>query len=204
MSRYSPRARLTNTTSTAAVANWFGNQFVALPPGSFESIATQTVGAGGAASVTFSSIPQTYKHLQIRGISRLTANSAYPIVRPNNDSSTANYTLHQMYGNGSSVQWYTSATGTFAGAYVFYGSGSNEPANCFGAGVINILDYTDTNKYKTLTGLSGQESNTSTSYVFYSSSLWLSTSAITSITLAAASGNLAQYTTFALYGIKGA
>lgn len=36
------------------------------PSTDYDSIATTTVGAGGAASITFSSIPSTYQHLQIR------------------------------------------------------------------------------------------------------------------------------------------
>lgn len=204
MSRYSPRARLTNTISTAAVVNWFGNQFIAIP-GNYESIATQTVGSGGAASVTFSDIPQTYTHLEIRGISRLTAAAAYPIIRPNNDSNAANFTLHQTYGNGSAVNQYATGTGTLGGAYVWYGATSGEGANVFGPGIISILDYRDTNKYKTLVGISGFDNNGSTTgYVFRASSLWLNTSAITSITIAAQTGNLAQYSRFALYGIKSA
>lgn len=204
MSRYSPRARLTNTTSTAAVANWFGNQFV-LIQGNYESIATQTVGSGGTASVTFSSIPQTYTHLEIRGLSRLTAAAAYPVLTFNSDSSSANYTLHQTYGNGSTVSQYATGTGTLGGAYIWYGATSGEGANVLGPGMLSILDYTNTSKYKTAVGSSGFNNNgTTTGYLFRSSALWLNTSAITSITITAQTGNLAQYSKFALYGIKSA
>jgi hypothetical protein len=205
MSRYSPRARLTNTASTSAVANWFGNQFVNFTPGAFESIATSSVGSGGTTSITFSSIPGTYSHLQIRGISKIDQNYAYPIIRPNNDSSTANYTLHQMYGNGSAISTYSTGTGSLAGAYAYYGATSTSNANVFGPGVITIMDYANTNKYKTLIGLTGFDDNGSTTgYSFVSSSLWLSTSAITSITIVPQGGKLSQYSHFALYGIKAA
>lgn len=205
MRRFAPRVRPTNTISTSTVANWFGNQFVTFTPGAFESIATSVVGSGGTTSITFSSIPQTYSHLQIRAISKIDQNYAYPIIRPNNDSSTANYTLHQMYGNGSSVQTYSSATGAFNGAYVYYGALSTSNTNVYGPGVISILDYANTNKYKTLLGFTGFSDNgLTTGYTFMSSALWLSTSAITSITIVPQGGNIKQYSSFALYGIKAA
>lgn len=172
---------------------------------SYESIATQTVGAGGAASVTFSSIPQTYTHLEIRGISRTASTGTYAIFRPNGDANTANYTLHMMYGNGSAVTPYTSASGVFDGAYVWYGSASSGMANYFGPGVVTILDYKNTSKYKTLDCISGTDNNgASVGYVFRASSAWLNTAAITSLTIVGQSGNLAEYSTFALYGIKSA
>ena len=47
---------------------FFINPFIFAAGGDFESIATVTVGGGGAASIEFTSIPGTYQHLQIRGI----------------------------------------------------------------------------------------------------------------------------------------
>jgi hypothetical protein len=78
---------------------------------SYESIATVTVGSGGAANVEFTSIPATYTHLQVRGIGRsLEANTGVDVqyLRFNSDTGS-NYAWHQLVGNGSSRRcrcWY--------------------------------------------------------------------------------------------------
>lgn len=203
MSRYSPRARLTNTISTAAVANWFGNQFVALTPGSFESIATTAVGSGGQTTITFSSIPSTYKHLQLRFIAK--ANYAANIfslgIRYNSDSGT-NYTFHSVYGNGTSAL----ATGNTSYNYDYTTAVmGTSTANVFAANIVDILDYADTAKFKTIRTLNGADVNGSGGSVALASSLWQSTSAINSISLSTGGyGDFLQYSHFALYGIKGA
>ena len=76
-------------------------------------------------------------------------------------------------------------------------------ANAFGVTIIDILDYANTNKYKTFRSLVGSDTNDTNGAVGLASGSWRSTSAITSITLSNnVSGNLAQYSSFALYGIK--
>ena len=171
-------------------------------PGAFDSLATTTVGAGGAASVTFSSIPSGYTHLQIRAISRTTSTGVNAYLQFNSDASSSNYTLHQLYGDGSAAASYGSGTGAFAGAYLFYGASSSQGANVFGGAVIDILDYSSTTKFKTGRSLNGFDNNGS-GLIFLSSALWLNTAAITSITILPQSANFAQFTQFALYGIKG-
>jgi hypothetical protein len=74
--------------------------------------------------------------------------------------------------------------------------------NMFGAGVIDILDYADTNKYKTCRLLGGQDLNGG-GRVYSMSSNWQKTAAITQIDLSFETGNCMQYSSFALYGIKG-
>jgi len=176
------------------------------PSGAYDSIATTTVGAGGTSSITFSSIPSTYTHLQIRGIGRTnrSANGDYSLVRLNSDSSTSNYTSHYLQGNGSSA-----ASGayvqSFAGGLWSRWGAASDGSSIFGAGVMDILDYANTSKYKTLRDLGGLETNTSNSQINFESTMWLSTSAITSITIVPGAGtSWDQYTQFALYGIKGA
>ena len=128
----------------------FASQVTAnLPTNSFESIATVQVGSGGSAGVTFSSIPSTYKHLQVRSISRTTRNDASVdgiYMRFNGDTS-GNYSTHWMSGNGSSPSSagyanYSIMLGTF------FGADAQTTANIFTASIYDILDYTDTNKYK--------------------------------------------------------
>jgi hypothetical protein len=170
---------------------------------SYESIATTTVGGGGAASVSFNSIPGTYKHLQIRAMTQNIYSSIDPDnikVVFNSDTGT-NYSYHVMRGNGVNVVSAGASSVAFGLAY--YSGAVNASSSLFGVSIIDILDYTDTNKYKTLRSLGGFDEN-GDGAVGITSSAWRSTSAITDITLSNGNGNWKQYSSFALYGIKGA
>ena len=151
-----------------------------------------TVGSAGASSITFSSIPSTYTHLQIRAF----VNSGVAAIRFNSDSGS-NYTRHYLQGNGSSVAAGASTSATSM-SIVDYGS----TANIFTSNIIDILDYANTNKYKTVRNLCGTDVNGAGGTVTLFSGLWLSTSAISTITITG--GTAVQYSSFALYGIKGA
>lgn len=171
---------------------------------SFESIATQTVGAGGASSVEFTSIPGTYTHLQIRCIARADrAGNTYEGVAFQFNSDTAgNYSAHNLSGDGSSATAEAAANASNMNAVLI--SAASAGASTFGAGVIDILDYANTNKYKTIRTLGGMDNNGS-GIVRFSSGSWRNTNAVTSIKMIATNGsNFVQYTTFALYGIKAA
>lgn len=173
-----------------------------VPPvtNSYESIATITVGSGGSSSVSFTSIPSTYKHLQIRWISRSSLSEGVGDLSYtfNNDTTTSNYSYHRLIADGSNV-YSQGASSTNAIAFV---GGNNNSSNVFSAGVLDILDYTNTNKYKTSKSLSGYDNNGS-GWVGMYSTAWLSQTAINRIDLFRSGGNLNQYSTFALYGIKG-
>ena len=170
---------------------------VTAAPNSFESIATAS---GGSTSITFSSIPQTYKHLQIRGIQRSSraVSSDYGKIFFNGDTTESNYSNHRLRGDGSSV---IANGGTSDPTYGDYPAGSTT-ANVFGGFIFDLLDYTSTNKNKTQRILFGYDANGS-GQVNFSSKLWLSTAAVTSITLDNRGVNWDSNTTFALYGIKG-
>jgi hypothetical protein len=86
--------------------------------------------------------------------------------------------------------------------YAVYGSKSGL-ADAFGAGVVDILDYKDTNKYKTVRNLTGVDMN-GMGELGLISGLWRNTNAITSILFYPPANNIAQYSHFALYGIKSA
>lgn len=165
-----------------------GNQVIM--PGSYESIATVTVGAGGQSSIVFSSIPSTFQHLQIRLFSKNTTDNGTIGMRYNSDSAS-NYSFHDLYGNGTAPGTLTAANQTTLFACL---TGSTQAA----VSVIDILDYADTNKFKTNRSLIGVDYNGS-GYLWFSSGNWRSTSAITSITLNA---TFSQYTHAALYGVK--
>jgi hypothetical protein len=180
---------------------------VAASTTAYESIATTTVGAGGVASITFSSIPSTYTHLQIRGIGRSTTSGTgtdYLQVQFNADTAS-NYAYHDLTGDGSAASAAAGTTQSTIRTGLL--PRSSQLANSFGVAVIDILDYANTSKAKTLRSLCGMDYNTGTApvgQINLRSGLWTSTSAITSIKLYSEANNLAQYSSFALYGIKGA
>jgi hypothetical protein len=166
------------------------------PANSYESIATVTVGAGGSASVSFTSIPATYTHLQIRGIVR-TATSVSLGLRFNSDTG-ANYSRHYLNGSGTAA-----ASGGTAGTTMVFAGTAAQAASTFGTNVIDILDYTNTNKYKTTRTLSGSDNNGS-GYLQMMSGNWRNTNAVTSIDVFQVEADtFTEYSTFALYGIKG-
>ena len=163
------------------------------PASSYESIQTVTVGAGGSSSVTFSSIPSTYAHLQIRYFLKGSA-ANWNMIQFNGDTGN-NYTYHAVYGNGASALagGLTGLTG--------WDFNYNNSTTAFQGGVMDILDYSNTNKYKTGRCLHGFDENGS-GIIELNSGLWMSTSAINSFTITQVSGSFSQYSTFALYGIK--
>ena len=170
--------------------------------GDFESIATTTLSTA-TASVTFSSISATYAHLQLRMFVRATVFNHPLLLRFNNDSGATNYDFHRLNGNGTSAG--ADARINFSAIYISSrGYGISSTANIGSAVVVDILDYTNTNKNKTTRILSGQELNTSNSDIEFTSGSWKNTSAINRIDLSMGSGDLAQYTHIALYGIRSA
>jgi hypothetical protein len=168
---------------------------VAPSTNSYESIATAN-GTGSSGTITFSSIPSTYKHLQIRFISKNTAAGTDAYIQLN--SSVDSVYRHQITGDGNGGAGNASANSGIA--YILLTSGSTG-TSMFGAGVVDILDYASTNKTKNIKSLSGYDLNGS-GIVGIGSALWTSTSAITDITIKSAGTNFATGTQYALYGIK--
>ena len=165
--------------------------------GAMFPIQSYVVPSGGTASFTFSSIPSTYSHLQLRVLSKsTTAGQTNIAIRFNSDTGN-NYAWHQLYGDGASAAA-SAATSTNLIRCIH----SSNDSNVFGAGVIDVLDYANSNKYKTTRTLSGYDMNGSGGYIMLRSGVWMSTSAISSLTVVPESGNLAQYTSLALFGVK--
>ena len=180
---------------------FFINPFLGAVGGDFESIATVTVGSGGAAEIEFTSIPGTYQHLQLRVVartSRATSND-YMGIRVNGD--TANYAYHSLGGTGSSAF----ASGSASQAYVYTPNiltAANSTASVFAALYVDVLDYANSSKATTLRGFGGQDQNGSGNVGLFSG-LWTSTNAVTSLALTTGTGtNWVQHSTAALYGIK--
>jgi hypothetical protein len=178
---------------------------------SYESIATVTVGSGGQTSIDFTAIPATYKHLQVRYLCK-SDRASYSIdgfLVQFNNITTASYSAHRVFGTGSVA----SADGgsSLTSINVSMGVVGSGPSTTFGVGVIDVLDYANTSKYKTMRYLGGSDLNGTFGtgsyggYVGLASGLFQSTNAISSIKIMPESGtNFTQYSSFALYGIKGA
>lgn len=185
-------------TSDSSAAS---NSVTPASPSSFESIATIT--PSGTGVVTFSSIPSTYKHLQIRGLLRSTRSVALDAITLtiNGDTST-NYDDHYFQVSGSAIA--TGFDGTNTTSFTLYRfPGATATANIFGNTIIDFVEYANVNKYKTIKSITGADLNGNGIFSL-GSAAWRSTSAINSITLSpGASSNWATGTQFALYGIKG-
>ena len=166
--------------------------------GTYDSIATVTIGSA-QSTISFSSIPSTYKHLQVRFAS-INASSQSIIMQLNSDTAS-NYAKHALIGTGASANAYGFATQSYINIQGYAAAGATpNPV----VGVVDILDYGNTNKYKTARAIAGFDANGS-GEIGLMSGLWQSTSAVSTITFKLESGgNFNQYSSFALYGIKGA
>jgi len=182
-------------TASTATSNYIP---ITHDAGAYFPIATTTV-AANATSVTFSSIPQTYKHLQIRMSVACTASYYDADVAVRFNGNATNYYNSRMYATIGSV------TGDKSASLQGLVARAGGAANIFGPAVVDILDYTSTNKNKTFKSLYGQSVGSS-GYWMFNGGGWFDTAAITSITIAEANfsiTNLAPNSTFTLYGIKG-
>jgi hypothetical protein len=163
------------------------------PAGAYDALATVTLSAA-TASIEFTGIPAGYKHLQVRAIARATASGgATGLWFLNSDTTQSNYYSHFLVGNGS--------TATAAAYNNPYSWSYTDSANVFPAFVMDILDYANTNKYKTIRTLRGWDANGSGN-VSLESGLWKNTNAVTTFKFNMDTGNLAQYSSFALYGVR--
>lgn len=167
----------------------------------FIKIATVTVGAGGAASMDFSSIPSTYTDLIIFVSARSTSNvggNSWAPARGGFNSSTANFTYRAIYGNGTSA-----SSGNGTSSEFGFGTSSTATANTFGNFNLYIPNYASSN-YKSSSADSVSETNATSTLAAFEANLWSNTAAITSIQLTcdASYGIWAQYSTATLYGIS--
>jgi hypothetical protein len=196
-----------SSVKTGAIGDSLLAGNAAFIPTDFESIAT-IVGNASASTITFSSIPSTYKHLQIRFISRRNSggnagnNSLY--LRFNGSSSLI-YTSHKLVGNGTTA---TAASDGVDASEMYLPNataGSAQTAGVMSVGIIDIHDYASTTKNKTVRNITGNDSNgVNTGYISLSSGLYKATTAVTSISLVDASAiAFATSSVFSLYGIKG-
>lgn len=162
------------------------------PTGAYDSLATVTVPSGGAAGITFAGIPTGYKHLQLRITETYSGSGFNPKITFNSDTS-ASYSWHYVLGDGSSA----SAGAGASQAFMYLNSNTASPTMT--THIVDILDYANTNKNKTIRVLDGFDANGS-GYIDLWSGAWYKTEAVNSITIG--NGTFGQYSSFALYGVK--
>jgi hypothetical protein len=202
---YTVTATNANGTSLSSAASL--GVVVTLP--AFESIATAT-GTGSASTVTFSSIPSTYKHLQIRFRIKDTENLGSRntnIFRLNfnGDTTAGAYSFHDLSGDGSAAGTNAGSSSLITANQCVISSLPAEDQMCT-VGIIDVTDYASSTRNKTVKMFIGADANfASTQYkVRLSSGAWYNTNAITSVTVGIqGGGNLTTSSSIALYGIKG-
>jgi hypothetical protein len=165
----------------------------------FEKIAFTEVGAGGASAITFSTILSTWTDLVLKVSLRATTSGIDAAKVKFNGSSTG-YSYRSIWGSGSgSASSFNDGAATYF--QLQYSGGTSSTASTFTNGEIYIPNYAgSTNKSVSIDQV--QEDNATTAYIVPMAGLWSNTSAITSIEISQTNGNLAQYSTATLYGIK--
>jgi len=168
-------------------------------PNTFELIASSTVGSGGSANITFSSIPSTFTDLCVLYSARTNRNDLADDVNLQFNGVTTGYSNKRLYGYGTGVTSDSPANiqGGFATA-------TTTTANTFGNGLIYIPNYTSSNQ-KSFSVDAVSENNNSTAVMCLLAGLSNITAAISSILLAPTNGTaFVQYSTAYLYGVKNA
>jgi len=174
--------------------------------GAYDLLETQVL-TSSATSVTFTGLGSytDYKHLQIRA----TLRDAYPSaglpysagINAFFNGNNTGYARHRLVGNGSSV---TSANiSSYSVIDIDCGMPNDGayPSGEFGGVVIDILDFSDTNKNTTLRALGGG-AVTHQPEIVLTSGLWDNTSAVTSITLGSSLHQFKATSRFSLYGVR--
>jgi hypothetical protein len=169
-------------------------------PGSYELI-TSAYGTGSSGTITFSSIPQTYKHLQVRYTAKTSSTLVTLRELTMQVNSTTSINTHYLFANGGGVSA-SYNTSTFGMRNMAMTASDASMANSYGVGIIDILDYANTNKNKTIRAFSG---NTPDNQVYLTSGLYISTAAITDLSFKSIQSGetFPTATRFSLYGIKG-
>jgi hypothetical protein len=167
----------------------------------FELIASNTVGSGGAATITFSSIPSTFTDLSIYVSGRTTFSATRTNLNIDFNGLTTNRSYRNVRGFDSGSVGSVSASNSIVG----YVPGATATASTWGSTSIYIPNYASSSINKSISSDTVAENNSSTAWmVGLFASLWSATSAITSITLDLDDGDFAQYSTAYLYGVKNA
>jgi hypothetical protein len=170
----------------------------------YELIAT-SFGTGSATSVFFDNIPQIYKHLQLRAVTRTAVGAQTDTIFAynfNNNTNNTNSATHRLYGSGGSI-FSSASTGNYSSILGFT-PGSSATADAYGAVILDVLDYTSTTKNKTLRSFYGMTGPTNPEVGLHSNLpvSVLGTNAITSMQILF-NGNITSPSRFSIYGIRG-
>lgn len=160
-----------------------------------------TVGSGGAATITFSSIPQTYTDLVVKFSLRCDTGNVEMYTTFNSDS-TNKYTYKIIRANPA-AGGVSADSGSSTTYSKFYINWSSTTANTFGNGEMYIPNYTSSNN-KLFSSEMISENNSNDAWSQIQSAIYASTNAITSITFTANTGNFVQHSTAYLYGVSSA
>jgi len=162
---------------------------------SMKKIATVTVGAGGAASIDFNSIPGSYTDLVLVYSIRTDRSG---LVQDNTtlkfNGSSANFTDRSLYGAGSGGGLSATSTGGLT-----YAVGAGATSSTFGNTTIYISNYAGSTS-KTYAGDSVTETNATGAFMSIVGGIWAQTAAITSLSITQV-GTIQQYSTATLYGV---
>jgi hypothetical protein len=163
-----------------------------MPTPTYTPLATVTLGSS-ASSVTFSSIPTTYRDLILVIAGGVTVSATNIRLTINSDTTDSNYSWVQMSGTGSST--ISNTPGPSEQRYInYYGYAENDLNMNI---LVNLFDYSATDKHKTYLSRSNQADNGVTAVA----SRWANTSAVTSLQVSPYGGSLATGSTFSLYGV---
>lgn len=159
------------------------------------ALANLTLGST-TASVTFSGFASTYRDLYIVSNAGNSASNTFFWVQFNSDTA-ANYNAQGLNAQGSAGAF---AAVAFSQTSISNASGNSEiNVSSTGALQLDILDYSQTNKWKNCIARINSPNNAATTW----GGTWKSTAAITSIKLFPSAGSFSSGSTFALYGVNG-
>jgi hypothetical protein len=159
------------------------------------------IASGSSTTLSFTSIPSNFTHLQVRVFGRSSnASSTTTLTMQLNSDTGSNYAWHDLSGSGASA---TSSSGINQTSMSFNNFVANtSTANVFNSSIIDILDYTSTNKNKTVKTFNGYDANGS-GYIYLNSGLWFNATiaSVTSLSLILTAGNWQSNSRADLYGI---
>jgi hypothetical protein len=165
-----------------------------MPTPTYTPLANITLGSA-AATVTFGSIPATYRDLVVIFTGTTVTTTNYTVIRLNGDTG-ANYSAQAM---SFSVSTGNAAAGTNPNGTSSINSNYNTQPHSTNRiqTTLNIMDYSATDKHKTILVRSGQAAAGTDAFA----NRWANTAAVTSISFAPNGQSWAAGATFALYGI---
>ena len=167
----------------------------------YSLISSVTVGAGGAANIEFTSIPQDYRDLLVKLSIRQTKPDGYSEITVKFNGSSTNFTMRALNAAGTTADSYNSTTAYVGSAL---GTTANGGTSIFSNNEIYLPNYTSSN-YKSYSADSVAERNfASLNNSSLITGLWSNTAAITSLLFESPGYDIEQYSTAYLYGISNA